>query len=159
MTRTTLKSEIKQKKPFMSLEEETFLNILRTHGIVLGPLSKILREHGLTQPQYNILRILRGAGAAGLHCLEIAGRMVTREPDITRLLDRLERSGWIARARSAEDRRVVNVKITLKGLKLLSDLDKSVNRTHKDTLGHMKDKELETLNRLLVKARLPSKER
>ncbi len=153
MNKSVLQEEIKQDKPFGSPEEEAFLNVMRTCGILVGRVSKILKEHGVTQPQYNILRILRGSRKQGLPCLEIAGRMVTREPDITRLLDRLEKSGYVMRVRSTEDRRVVIVKITSKGVKLLDGLDLPVSKTLEQSLGHLNREELKDINHLMVKAR------
>ena len=155
MARSVLQTEIKQTKPFASPEEEAYLNLLRSHGILLGFQATLMKSHGLSHPQYNVMRILRGAGTAGLHCLEISDRMVTRVPDITRLLDRLDKSDLILRTRSREDRRVVNVKLTAKGTKLLKSLDKPVQQTLKEALGHMNRGELNELSRLLEKARSP----
>jgi DNA-binding MarR family transcriptional regulator len=153
MNGSSLKQEIKQKKPFASPAEEAYLNILRTHGILQGHLSLLLKQYGLTQPQYNILRILRGAGSNGLPCLEIANRMVTREPDITRLLDRIEKSGWIRRSRSTTDRRVVIITITTSGLAALRKLDRPIRRLHRQMLGHLTRDDLKEISRLMAKVR------
>src|SRR5262245_60916712 len=96
-----LAAEIKQTKPFASLEAEAILNLHRTASILMQVEAEALKPHGLSLTQYNALRILRGAGSAGLACQEIAERMIARDPDITRLLDRLEKRKLIARARSA----------------------------------------------------------
>src|SRR6185369_2150092 len=97
-----LQEEIQQTKPFVSLEDEVLIGLLRTADVALRPLTDVLKAHSLSHTQYNVLRILRGAGPGGLSCREVAERMVTREPDLTRLLDRLERRGLIARGREAK---------------------------------------------------------
>src|SRR5512141_3206979 len=114
----SLQSELKQNSPFRSLEEEAHLSILRTAYLLTRSLALMFKEHGLTPTQYNVLRILRGAGAEGLPSGEVADRMITREPDITRLLDRMETRGWVHRRRDQEDRRVMRVWITLAGREL-----------------------------------------
>jgi DNA-binding MarR family transcriptional regulator len=121
-----LQHDLKQRTPFESLEAEVFLNVLRTAAALVGGLSEVLRPFDITQPQYNVLRILRGAGRAGLPCGEVGERMVNREPDVSRLLDRMERRGLVARARAPGDRRVVTAWLTREGheaaLRALSDL-------------------------------------
>ncbi|MFZ0815857.1 MAG: MarR family transcriptional regulator, partial [Candidatus Sulfotelmatobacter sp.] len=112
-----------------------------------------LKTEGLSANQYNVLRILRGS-TAGLPCGEIARRMITRDPDITRLLDRLEKRGLISRWREAADRRLVMARITREGLKLLDRLDEPVEAAHRRQLGHMGRKRLETLIELLSAARI-----
>ena len=114
----------------------------------------MFKEYGITGSQYNVLRILRGEGEA-LPCLEIASRMITQLPDITRLVDRLEAAGLVTRSRTTEDRRVVLIQITEAGLRLLSQLDEPVKAMHRRHLGHLSRDELAELNRLLVKARNP----
>jgi DNA-binding MarR family transcriptional regulator len=154
-TRTAgnLQGEIKQPKPFRSLEAEVFLNVLRTYTVLLGGLVDVLRPHELTQPQYNVLRILRGAGADGLASGDVGERMVSREPDVTRLLDRMETRGLVARQRSVADRRVVMVRLTPAGLRLVNDLDEPVQQMHARQLGHLSGEELGALNMLLERAR------
>jgi len=153
MTKSVLQAETKTRKPFDSLEAEASLNILRTSVELFTPLNALFRKSGVTQPQYNILRILRGAGEAGIPCQEIGSRMITRMPDITRLVDKLETSGLARRDRTSPDRRVVLVSITDKGEKLLQRLDAPVNAMHKKVLGHMTREDLQAINRLMVKAR------
>lgn len=148
-----LQDQIKQPTPFRSPEAEAFLNVLRTSAQLVGSLVDVLRPHGLTQPQYNVLRILRGAGAAGLPSGEVAARMVTREPDITRLLDRMEARALVARERSPTDRRVVTARLTPDGRALTDALDAPVQALHARQLGHLSADELGALNALLVRAR------
>ena len=148
-----LKTEIKQTKPFASLEEEAMLALARTNDRLAREAHALFKEHGLTATQYNVLRILRGAGSAGLTCSEIAERMVTRDPDITRLLDRMERTGLCARERDARDRRVIVVRISTQGLKTVNDLDQPINQLNRSMLGHMGEKRLRSLLRLLEAAR------
>jgi DNA-binding MarR family transcriptional regulator len=118
-----LRGEIKQRRPFASVPEEAMLNILRTADTVQRLVAEVLKPLGLTLTQYNALRILRGAGDEGRACSEIGERLVTRDPDVTRLLDRLDARGLIARDRSAEDRRVVRSRITEQGLALLDEAE------------------------------------
>ena len=149
-----LRQVIKQGKPFQSLEQEVFLEVLRTgHSLVQG-LAELLRPHGITQPQYNVLRILRGAGPGGLPTGEVGDRMVaSREPDITRLLVRMERLGLVERERRRDNRRVVTVRITAQGLGMLEALDEPVARMHVEQLRHMSRRDLERLAELLERAR------
>ena len=148
-----LQQEIKKQQPFDVLEQETALNLFRTGDVLQLEFARLFREAGISAPQYNVLRILRGAGGDGLPCLEIAARMIGSVPDLTRLLDRLEEAHLVARARSVADRRVVLVKIAAEGAKLLGRLDKPVVELHQRQLSHMTRKELAELNRLLLKAR------
>src|SRR3954467_10234095 len=114
-----LAKEIHQTRPFSSVEQEVFLNVLRTADVLTYRLEAFLKPFGLSPTQYNVLRILRGAGDEGLACGRIAERMITRDPDITRLLDRLEKRNLIRRARQTDDRRVVKGFITAEGSALL----------------------------------------
>jgi MarR family transcriptional regulator, organic hydroperoxide resistance regulator len=132
-----LAQEIKQKRPFETVQEEVFLSLQRTADQIAVPLHEVLRSAGLSQSKYNILRILRGAGEEGLPCGEIAERMVRRDPDLTRLLDRLEASGLVSRSRDTRDRRVVRAEITRKGLDQLDQLDGQVNDSLKGALRHI----------------------
>lgn len=136
-----LRGEIKQAKPFADLEDEALLNIVRTADMLLRGLSEALKPAGLSHPQYHVLRILRGAGEGGLACCELAERMIAKDPDITRLLDRLEKRGLVTRSRDRKDRRVVTTRITEDGLRLLKTLDgpiKAVPTLHLRHLGHQR---------------------
>jgi DNA-binding MarR family transcriptional regulator len=145
---------IKQRKPFQSLEQEVFLEVLRTGHALVHDLAELLRPHGLTQPQYNVLRILRGAEPDGLPTGEVGVRMVaSREPDVTRLLVRMEEHGLVRRRRGTDNRRFVHVRITRQGLRLLDVLDEPVRRMHTRQLQHMTRAELERLAELLERAR------
>ncbi|MGZ8415314.1 MAG: MarR family winged helix-turn-helix transcriptional regulator, partial [Gemmatirosa sp.] len=139
-----LQSQIKQPTPFRSAEAAVFLNVMRTASELVGELVEVLRAHDLTQPQYNVLRILRGAGAAGLPTGEIGARMVSREPDMTRLLDRMEARALVVRERGAADRRVVTARITDAGRHLADALDAPVAAMHAAQLGHLSAEELGT---------------
>lgn len=148
-----LAGEIKQGKPFGSLEEEALLNLRRTASVLERAEAEALKPHGLSIPQYNALRILRGAGEKGLACQEIAGRMVTHDPDVTRLIDRLLERGFVTRERSSEDRRVVVTKIAKPGLEALAELDAPLRALSKEILGHLGEKRLRVLIALLERAR------
>lgn len=148
-----LRSELKQRKPFESLEQEAYLNLQRTADALARRLADLFRESGLSPNQYNVLRILRGSRDEGLACGEIGDRMITRDPDITRLLDRLEHRGQVRRARGREDRRVVKVFITAAGLRMLKKLDGPVARFHREQLGGMGEARLRLLSELLEEAR------
>lgn len=118
-----LQAEIRQRKPFGSLEEETYLNLVRTADALSREIELLLQPYGLTGTQYNVLRILRGAGEEGATCSGISERMLAFDPDVTRLLDRLEKLQFVQRIRSTTDRRVVITTITPSGLELLGKLD------------------------------------
>jgi DNA-binding MarR family transcriptional regulator len=133
-------------------EELAILDLLRTTDILSRRLIPVLKAADLSATQYNVLRILRGA-PAGLACGEIAGRMITRDPDVTRLLDRLEKRGLISRSRETKDRRTVITRITPDGLKLLTRLDGPVRAAHRRQLGHLGRNRLRALTELLGAAR------
>jgi DNA-binding MarR family transcriptional regulator len=148
-----LSEELKQTKPFASREEEVYLNIQHTAEALWWGVSETLKRAELTPTQYNVLRILRGAGAEGASCGEISERLVTKDSDITRLLDRLDARGLISRGREAKDRRRITTRITKDGLRILAELDKPIVECHRRQLGHLGDKQLATLSRLLDTAR------
>jgi DNA-binding MarR family transcriptional regulator len=150
---TNLKEELRQTRPFVSTEQEAFLSLGRTWAVLEHAFSEALKPHGVTPTQYNALRILRGAGAAGLCRGDVIDRMVSRVPDATRLLDRLEVMGLSVRARDPVDRRYVLTRITEQGLALLADLDDSVQQLHERHLGALDETELETLIGLLSRIR------
>lgn len=149
----SLRSEIKQSKPFSSLEQEAHLNIERTAAVLGHAFAEALKRYGITPTQYNALRILRGAGKDGLCRNEVRDRLIAQVPDVTRLLDRLEEMHLIERERSSADRRLVTTRITPAGQSLLRDLDGPIAGVHKQHLGHMTDKQLHMLNELLTLAR------
>ena len=133
-------------------EESAFLEMCRTTDLLSRRVSLLLKTEDLSATQYNVLRILRGA-SDGLPCGEIGSRMITRDPDITRLLDRLEKRSLISRCRETKDRRMVMVKITLEGIQLLSRMDEPVREVHRGQLGHLGRERLKTLIELLQVAR------
>lgn len=149
----TLREEIRQEKPFSSICEEALLNLARTEAVVRGRLERELAPHGLSTTQYNVLRILRGAGKDGLCRNEIGERLISRMPDVSRLLDRMEGAGLVSRVRSTEDRRLVNTRLTESGRALVDELDDTVKQFHQDQLGHMSDTQLRSLIDLLSVAR------
>jgi DNA-binding MarR family transcriptional regulator len=131
-----------------SPEEAVFLDLLRTTDMLSRGLVRLLKTEDLSSTQYNVLRILRGA-PDGLPCGEIASRMITRDPDVTRLLDRLEKRGLISRSREAEDRRTVVARITPEGLEVVGRLDEPVQESHRRQLGHLGRARLRFLTELL----------
>ena len=150
---TELRDEIRQNQPFQSSEQEAHLNIIRSAAKLGDDFEKVLSPFRITGTQYNVLRILRGAEPNGLCRNDVRDRMVTRMPDMTRLLDRMEKADLVIRTRDEEDRRLVTTRITQKGLQLLEKLDLIVAEEHKRRLGHMSQAELKQLNHLLAKAR------
>ena len=150
---SALAKEIKQGKPFESPEVEAHLNLVRTCDQLEGNVARFLKQHGISTPQYNVLRILRGAEPEGLPSLAVADRMVTRVPDVTRLLDRLAAKGLVERTRSTTDGRVVLARITADGLAFLAGLDRPLREYHHRQLGHMRKDELVQLIGLLEKLR------
>jgi DNA-binding MarR family transcriptional regulator len=149
----TLKEDLRQKKGFTSLQQEAFLNVLRTSSALTDALEDLLRPHGISATQYNVLRILRGSGADGMCRNEVRDRMLTRMPDMTRLLDRMEEAGWVTRAREREDRRMVLTRISAAGQTLLKELDGPVNDLHRAQLARLTDDQLRSLVDLLTLAR------
>lgn len=145
--------EIRKKKPFRCVEDEAFVSLLRTADALMQGVAAALKPAGLSPAQYNVLRILRGAGPDGLACREIGERMITKDPDITRLLDRLEERGLVARSRDRVDRRVITTRITDKGQRILRDLDKGIEKLHVMQLGHLGEQRLRSLLDLLEAAR------
>jgi DNA-binding MarR family transcriptional regulator len=132
-----LQAELKQHKPFRSLEQEALLSIARTAAVLEHSMAETLKPHRITPTQYNALRILRGAGAPGLCRNEIRDRLIARVPDATRLLGRLEQLELVVRSREGEDRRYVRTHITRAGLALLHHLDAPVLALHRKQLGHL----------------------
>jgi DNA-binding MarR family transcriptional regulator len=149
----SLQDELKQSKPFRSLEQEALLSIERTAAVLGHGLADALRRYDITPTQYNVLRILRGAGEAGLCRNEVRDRLVSQVPDVTRLLDRMEEMDLVARERAEEDRRMVFTRITRKGTQLLARLDEPVARLHYEQLGRLGAAKLRTLIDLLAAAR------
>ena len=133
-------------------EEAAFLDLVRTTEMLSRPLTQLLKTEDLSANQYNVLRILRGSPDA-LTCGEVGNRMITKDPDITRLLDRLEKRGLVSRCRESKDRRVVLTHIAPEGLKLLARLDGPIQDTHRHLLRHVGQDGLRTLTRLLAAAR------
>jgi DNA-binding MarR family transcriptional regulator len=141
---------IRRKEPTPA--ERAYVGIVRVEEWMSHDTNEVLKAHGLSGPQYNVLRILRGAGEEGLPCRKIAERMITRVPDITRLLDRLEAAGNVTRERGAgNDRRVVLTKITAQGLAKVTELDRPIEESHRRQLASLTDAEIESLNALLGK--------
>ena len=155
----------KQPKAMKSVEQEVFLNVLKAADVLEAELADVLKPSSLSPTQYNVLRILRGKRAGccagghvdpaahGIPCREIGERMITRDPDITRLLDRLEDRGLITRGRDSTDRRVINIRISQAGLELIATLDQPVLDLHKRQLGHLGQEKLNQLVGLLEEVR------
>jgi DNA-binding MarR family transcriptional regulator len=149
----TLQQDLKQKKPFRSLQQEAYLSVVRTSTALTDAMEDLVKAHGISATQYNVLRILRGSGADGLCRNELRDRMLTRMPDMTRLLDRMEEAGLVVRAREGEDRRMVMTRITDKGRRLLDDLDAPVMALHRKQMAGLTDAQLRSLSDLLTLVR------
>jgi DNA-binding MarR family transcriptional regulator len=139
----------KNPAPPAGPEERLFLALLKTADSLSQEAEQLTKSLGLTGTQYNVLRILRGAGPDGLACRSIGERMISRDPDMTRLLDRMERGGLITRARQKDDRRVVKTQITEEGLRLLQKLDQPMRELHKRQFQHMPAAQIKALGELL----------
>jgi DNA-binding MarR family transcriptional regulator len=150
---TRLATELKKKRAFDRPAEEAYLNLLRSAQWLSNDVERLFKQYGLSEATYNVLRILRGAGGDGLPCLEVASRMVTRVPDITRLIDRLIKLELVKRGRIESDRRVVLISISTKGLQMLDRVDGPVDALVGRLFSHMKSAELKHLSELLEKAR------
>jgi DNA-binding MarR family transcriptional regulator len=149
----SLKKEIKQNKPFRSINEEAALNLVRTSAVMWDRFEQLLKPHGITGAQYNVLRILHGAGSAGLCRNEIRDRMLSRMPDMTRMLDRMEDAGLVVRQRMGEDRRMVNTELSPKGRRILEKLDAAVQEEHEKRFGHLGEARLRSLINTLTSIR------
>ena len=134
------------------LEDQIFVALLKASDSLASQGDQLMKANGLTSAQYNVLRILRGAGPEGLPCNTIAERMISRDPDMTRLLDRMEKRSLVSRCRETKDRRMVMTRIAPEGLKVLARLDEPVQEGHRRQLGHMGRDRLKTLTELLQAA-------
>jgi DNA-binding MarR family transcriptional regulator len=150
---TPLRDEIKQTKPFASLEQEAHLSVNRTAALLEHTFAEVVRPYGVTPTQYNVLRILQGAGAAGLCRNEVRDRLVARVPDASRLLDRLEEMALVERERDSGDRRLVNTRITAEGRAVLRRLERPVAELHERQFGHLGRAELRALVDVLARVR------
>jgi DNA-binding MarR family transcriptional regulator len=152
-TRSPLQKELKQRRPFRSVGHEATVGLLRTADLVRRRWTERLLPYGITTPQYNVLRILRGAGADGLCTLELANRLIERAPGITRMLDRLEARHWVKRERSADDRREVRCYLTPRGGRLLERLEEVADEADNAAVRGLTRAEGRELVRLLDKVR------
>jgi DNA-binding MarR family transcriptional regulator len=150
---SAVQREIRQRRPFQSRSQEGVVALLRTVDLVRRSLARVVEAHGITLQQYNVLRILRGAGAEGLPTLEVAERMVEQAPGVTRLLDRLEAKDLVRRKRCPEDRRQVLCFATPAALRLLHDLAAPMERADRAALGMLPAAELDALIGLLDRVR------
>jgi DNA-binding MarR family transcriptional regulator len=148
-----LAEELRMTRAFACAEEEAMLSVLRTAEVISQHGDSLLKSFDLSANQYNVLRILRGSRETGLTCGQIGERMISRDPDITRLLDRLESRGLIMRERSEEDRRVVVARISAAGLSLLREMDPEILRYNKRFFESFGAKKLRQLIELLEEAR------
>ncbi|MES2523976.1 MAG: MarR family transcriptional regulator [Gemmatimonadota bacterium] len=149
----SLLQQLQQGKPFSSLVQEAHLNVGRTEAVLQEGVERVLKPFGISATQYNVLRILRGSGAEGLCRNEIRDRLLTRMPDVSRLLDRMEEGGLVTRQRDTTDRRLVATHLTDRGRALVDALDAPIAEEHARRLGHLDDVQLRTLIDLLTLAR------
>lgn len=153
MAPTRIAEELKQSRPFKSQREEASVALLRTADLVRRSVAAVVEARGITAQQYNVLRILRGAGERGLPTLEIAERMIEQTPGITRLIDRLEAKKLVSRERCPTDRRQVFCRITKTGLALVNALDEPIRLSEEKALADLKANELKSLVNLLDRTR------
>lgn len=149
----SLQQDLRQNKPFSSLQQEAYLSVVRTTTTLTDHVEDLLKPYGISATQYNVLRILRGAGQGGLCRNELRDRMLTRMPDMTRLLDRMEEAGLVTRSREQEDRRMVLTQVTPRGLELLNELDRPMATLHREQLSQLTDEQLRSLIDLLTLVR------
>ena len=142
---STLREEIKQNKPFISIEQEALLSVVRTSAQLMDKFEIFLRPYAITATQYNVLRILRGAEPKGLCRNDLRDRMLTRMPDVTRLLDRMEEAGLVERTRDTEDRRMVTSRISKQASELLATLDPLVAENEKHFFSGISRDQIESL--------------
>lgn len=144
-----------ETQPFELPEQEAYLNLVHTHSVLESEFARLFKQHGLSQPLYNVLKVVIRAGSQGVPSQSIAQYMLANDPDITRLVDRLEKIGLVTRERGTQDRRLVWVKITDDGCRQIEALEALVKALHKRQLSHMSAAKLAQLNQLLVEARHP----
>jgi DNA-binding MarR family transcriptional regulator len=149
----SLQQDIRQTKPFSSVQQEAYLSVVRTSSTLMDRVEDLLKPYGISATQYNVLRILRGAGQGGLCRNELRDRMLTRMPDMTRLLDRMEEAGLVKRSREQDDRRMVLTQITPRGRELLGELERPLTQLHREQLSQLSDEQLRTLIDLLTLVR------
>ena len=154
----SLQNELQQRRPFGSRGQEAVIALLRTADLLRRHLSQASEPHGITVQQYNVLRILRGAGPQGLACRGIGERLISHDPDITRLLDRMEKRGLITRERQKDDRRVVKTRITPQGIELIKPLDQPMRDLHKRQFRHVPATRLKILSGILEEIRAREQE-
>lgn len=140
-----------QVPPVIPLEKEVFHNLVKTHEKLIFEVSNVFNNHGITLTQYDVLESIKNACNMGLPLSKIGERMLSRQPDVTRIVDRLEDMGWVARVRDTKDRRVVSVKLTRKGRALVLRIESSLFEVHKDQFSHLSKNEMNLLNQLLIK--------
>lgn len=148
-----LQDELKQTRPFASIEQEATLNVVRTGAMLTDMFEQVLKPYGLSAAQYNVLRILRGAEPDGLCRNEIRDRMITRMPDMTRLLDRMEDAGLVTRTRQTTDRRLVRTELTERARELLDEIEPKMLEEHRNRLGSMSREDLRRIIELLTAVR------
>jgi DNA-binding MarR family transcriptional regulator len=136
-----------------TLQQEAYLSVVRTSSALMDMVEDLLKPYGISATQYNVLRILRGSGDTGLCRNELRDRMLTRMPDMTRLLDRMEEAGLVKRSREQDDRRMVLTQITARGRELLNQLDRPMNDLHRKQLSKLGDDQLRSLVGLLTLVR------
>jgi DNA-binding MarR family transcriptional regulator len=134
-----------QARAALPIQDQAFILIQKTADVLAQQVEQFLKRSGLTGTQYNVLRILRGAGPEGLACSSIGEKMISHDPDMTRLLDRMQKRGLITRQRQSDDRRVVKTRITPRGLALLKRLDTPIHKLHKDQFQRVHPQQLKTL--------------
>jgi DNA-binding MarR family transcriptional regulator len=144
---------MRSHRPSLPLEDQTFIALQKTADVLAQQVEQLLKGYGLTGTQYNVLRILRGAGPEGLACSGIGERMISHDPDMTRLLDRMEKRKLITRQRQTDDRRVVKTRIASAGLEILEALDQPVREIHKNQFRHMSPGRLKVLAKILEEIR------
>jgi DNA-binding MarR family transcriptional regulator len=149
----SLQQDLRQSKPFSSVQHEAYLSVVRTSSTLMDRVEDLLKPYGISATQYNVLRILRGAGQGGLCRNELRDRMLTRMPDMTRLLDRMEEAGLVKRSREQDDRRMVLTQITPRGRELLGELERPLTQLHREQLSQLSDEQLRTLIDLLTLVR------
>ena len=149
MSQSSLQIELRQGRPFGSLAEEAHLSVLRTAEVLARTTAELLRPYGLTPTQYNVLRILNGAGDEGLCGTEVGGRMLSKVPDVTRLLDRMVAAGWVERERDQENRRFVTARITNAGRGLLLETTPIIDAMHRDAFRSLSRTQLQAMLEML----------
>lgn len=152
-------NEIGRKSAFESIEEQLYLSLMYSYKLIVGELDSFFKDHNTTGPQYEVLKILIQDEKKGIPIRKIAERMVSSNPDVTRIVDKLEKADLVERTRSSSDRRIINVKLTTEGIHQFNNIEKPLQILHKSQFKYLTKTDMKELLKLLFRARYPKQDK